>query len=194
MKRAIFLTVAVAALIGLFVGSVFADQETLAAEFDGAVEHATGLRVHATILAKAGDFITADEVFTQSIEVARSVSDPRSRDWTLMFIATAQARAGSVYAALDTAKSIEIEAYQHWALRDIAPMQAAAGDLSGALETASIIPAGDTQSRAFGRIALQQVQRGDVMLASLTVDRITVPEVKFRTYVAITRAMAGHLR
>jgi hypothetical protein len=194
MKIATNLTVVLTLFLGLSVRPALAEQEGLAASIDTAVKQATDLRLQATTLAKSGDFITADEMFTQSIEIARSVDDAKSRDWTLLFIATAQARAGSIYAGIDTANSIEVEAYQHWALADIAPIQAAGGDLNGALETASNIPEGDTRSRAYGGIAIHQARLGQVMQAGIIADKISEPDVKFRAYVAITRAMAAQGR
>lgn len=182
--------VGIAVAFVLVAGTAQAEQEELDGSHEQAVKQATELRVQATALAKAGDFITADEKFTQSLDIARSVGDRRSRDWTLLFIATAQARAGSVYAGIETANSIETEAYQMWALEDIAPIQAASGDLAGAFETAQAIPEGEVRANAYGEIAIQQARLGDIMQAGLTADKITVPETKFRAYVAITNAMA----
>lgn len=175
--------------------AVFAERPSCAAEEgaapdDTAVERATELRVQATTLAKSGDFITADELFSRSIEVARTVGDAKSRDWTLLFIATAQARAGSVYAGIETANTIETEAYQIWALSDIAPIQAAAGDLSGALEMATKLPHESARARALGSIAIGQARKGDVSQAGLIANGITEPAMKARAYAEITRAMA----
>jgi hypothetical protein len=190
MRVATFLIIAFVWLFSLPAGPALAGQEAPVPQTEAAVKTATDLRVQAATLAKAGDFIIADEMFNRSIEVARSVDDPKSRDWTLLFIATAQARAGSIYAGIETANSIETETYQYWALGDIAPMQAAGGDLPGALETAGAIPEGDTQARTYGGIAIQQARFGDVMQAGIIADKITEPSFKFQAYVAIIRAMA----
>ncbi|HIF09819.1 MAG TPA: hypothetical protein EYQ81_08220 [Sneathiellales bacterium] len=189
MRSVTYLIVAIGLVLG--TGSAWSEQKVGATTDGLAVKQATDLRIQAVMLARSGDFITADEMFSHSIELALSVDDPRIRDWTLLFIATAQARAGSVYAGIETANSIETSAYQHWALGTIAPIQAASGDLTGALETVDTIPVGYTRARAYGGIAVQQAHLGDSMQAGMIADIISAPDVKFHAYVAITRAMAG---
>jgi hypothetical protein len=149
---------------------------------------ATELRVQAEILAKSGDFITADEMFVRSIEFAHADADPQAWDWSLLFIATAQARAGSIYAGLETAGTIQTEAYQVWALRDIAPMQAASGDVDGALGTAASIPEEDARAHALGGIAIARARVGDLDRAAVIAGGITEPGIRARAYTAITRA------
>lgn len=156
--------------------------------FDAPSVRATELRVQAEIFAKSGDFITADEVFVRSIELARSDTNPRDRDWCLMFIATAQARAGSVYAGLETAAAIQIKAYRVWALRDIAPIQAASGDVDGALETAAGISEDRARAHALGGIAIEQARAGNLDHAGVIAQDITEPGTQARVYAAITRA------
>lgn len=172
-----------------FVHSSLAAEEKVASN-DPDAGRATELRVQAATLATSGDYISAEEMFSRSIEVARQVDDTKSRDWTLLFIATAQARAGGIHAGIETANSIETEAYQNWALRDIAPIQAATGDLSGALETVRNISREGVRAHALGGIAVSQARAGDIMGAGVIADKIEEPGMKARAYAAITRARA----
>ncbi len=189
--RVLTFAVAIVVITGSRISLADDQKESL---FDTPADKATELRVQAEMLAKAGDFITADEMFVRSIKVAYSDSNHRARDWSLLLIATAQARAGSIYAGLETANAIKTEKYQHWALRDIAPLQAASGDVDGALETAGSISIEKVRAEALGSIAISQARSGSVNTAGVIADRITEPATKARAYAVITRAMASTSR
>jgi hypothetical protein len=113
------------------------------------------------------------------------------RTGALEAIATAQAQAGDIAAALETAQLINDKSYRAEALKAIATAQAQAGDIAAALETAQLINDKRNQAWALEAIAKAQAQAGDIASAVQTARLIDIDDdgLLFQVLGSITSAL-----
>jgi RNA polymerase sigma factor (sigma-70 family) len=143
--------------------------------------------------AKTGDRVRAAKTFEQSVRAAEAIQhqDDYSKGETLMIIATAQAEAGEVEAALKTAQGIQTQGTncKEWALAHIASSQAKGRDIKGALQTVNTIPASG-QAFALMLISARQVEAEDLKGAVKTAEQIQDGSYKVEALTSIARAQA----
>jgi RNA polymerase sigma factor (sigma-70 family) len=139
----------------------------------------------------------AEKTIALARKAVDAIADAAERESRLGWVASRQAWAGEVKAALKTLAGIQDEGTRRGVYGDIAAAQARAGDIKAALATVKKIRAlndvqNQTTDMARARIAEAQAKKGDIKGALSTAGPITNTWEKLRAFAAIAVAQAAN--